>query len=134
MASGNIKGITIELNGDTTKLGNAIKDVVGESIDLQKELRQVDKLLKFDPGNADLVSQKQQLLAKNIEATTKKLDTLKQVQAQVDAQFAKGDISAEQYRAFQREVIKTESALNGLKTKLSEVNSSDKADPYGNEG
>lgn len=124
MSSGNIKGITIELNGDTTKLGNAIKDVVGESIDLQKELRQVDKLLKFDPGNADLVSQKQQLLAKNIEATTKKLDTLKQAQAQVDAQFAKGDISSEQYRAFQREVIKTESALNGLKTKLSEVNSS----------
>lgn len=124
MANGNIKGITIELNGDTTKLGNAIKDVSSESIGLQGELKKVDRLLKFDPGNAELIAQKQQILAQNVEATSKKLETLKRVQEQVNAQFAKGDISAEQYRAFQREVIKTESALNGLKTKLSEVNSS----------
>ena len=123
MANGNIRGITIELNGDTTKLGKAIKDVSNESRDLQKELKQVENSLKFNPGNTELIAQKQQLLAQNVEATTKKLDTLKQAQAQVDAQFAKGDIGADQYRAFQREVIKTESILGSLKTKLSEVSS-----------
>ncbi|WP_019243642.1 MULTISPECIES: phage tail protein [Bacillus] len=123
--AGNIKGITIELGADTTKLGSALKDVNSESIGLQKELKQVEKLLKFDPGNTELVAQKQQILAQNVEATTKKLDTLKQAQAQVDAQFAKGDISAEQYRAFQREVSDTEQSLKSLKGKLEEVSKTD---------
>jgi len=114
----NIKGITIELNGDTTQLDRAIKDVVKESVKLQSELKEVENSLKFNPGNTELIAQKQGLLASQIEATTKKLDALKQAQSQVDAQFSSGKISGEQYRAFQREIINTESALSGLQTKL----------------
>ena len=116
-----IKGITIELGADTTKLGKALADVNRESSSLQKELRQVDSLLQFDSGNLDLVSQKQQILAQNVDATTRKLDSLKAVQGQVNDQFAKGDISGEQYRSFQREIINTENKLTSLKKTLSEV-------------
>ena len=126
MASGNIKGITVEIGADTTKLGKALRDVNSESIGLQKELKQVEKLLKFDPGNTELIAQKQQILAQNVDATSKKLETLRKVQAQVDSQFAKGDIGAEQYRAFQREIADTEQSLNGLKKKLESIDSTEK--------
>lgn len=121
MANGNIKGITIELGADTTKLGKALQSVTSESISLQSELKTVDKLLKFNPGNADLIAQKQEILAKQIENTSKKLETLKEAQAQVDEQFANGKINEEQYRAYQREVINTETSLNKLQNQLASV-------------
>lgn len=122
--AGNIKGITIELNGDSTKLTSAIDGVKRQSIGLQSELKEIDKLLKFAPGNADLIAQKQQNLGRQIEATAQKLDVLKQAQQQVEAQFRAGTLSEEKYNAFQREVINTEMALKNYKVQLETVNAS----------
>lgn len=116
MASKKIKGITIEIGGDTTKLGNALKDSEKHTRDLQGELRQVEKLLQFDPGNTELLAQKQKILADVIEETTKKLRTLEKAQSQVEAQFKSGDIGEDQYRAFQRELIKTQKELQDLES------------------
>ena len=119
--SSRIKGITVEIGGETTGLQNAIKDVEKRSNSLAKELKDVDKLLKFNPGNIELVAQRQQLLTDRIAATSEKLDTLKAAQAQVEAQFKSGDIGVEQYRAFQRELVTTEGSLNGLRGQLQKL-------------
>lgn len=119
--AGNIKGIVVEIGADTTKLGKAVGDVTKESMNLQSELKQVDKLLKFDPGNIELTTQKQQILTENIEATSKRLNILKDVQGQVQQQFENGDIGVEQYRAFQREIQKTESILKRLSDQKVEI-------------
>lgn len=118
MAGGRIKGISISIDGETTGLQNALKDVNKRSNDLTKELKDVERLLKFDPGNIEALSQKQQLLTQQIENTTQKLDKLKAAEQQVQAQFQNGKISEEQYRAFRREIEFTEGSLNGLKNKL----------------
>ena len=118
MASGKIKGITVEIGGDTTKLGRAIGDVEKKSNSLKGELKQVEKLLKMDPGNADLLAQRQEILTRAVSETTEKLKILKEAQSQVEAQFKNGDIGEDQYRAFQREIIKTESELSGFRSEL----------------
>ncbi len=118
MASGAIKGITVEIGGDTTKLGKAIGDTEKKSRSLQVELRQVEKLLKFDPTNTELLTQKQNILADSILATSKKLDTLKEAEAQVIAQFERGEVAEEQVRALQREIIQTEQTLNSMRSEL----------------
>ncbi|WP_273952919.1 tape measure protein [Leuconostoc mesenteroides] len=120
----NIKGITIEINGDTKGLDKALSSVNSSANKTQSELRDVNKLLKLDPGNTELVAQKQKLLSQAITQTGDKLKTLKDAQAQVDAQFAKGDIGEEQYRAFQREIASTEATLKGYKSQLSTAESS----------
>ena len=114
MAGNKIKGISVEISGNTEPLQNALKGVNKTSYDLQTELKQVNNQLKFDPKNTTLLAQKQELLAKSITNTKEKLVTLKSAEQQAQAQFARGDISAEQYRALQREVIKTESQLGNL--------------------
>ena len=116
--AGRIKGITIEIDGNTQPLQNALKDVNKRSNDLTKELKDVERLLKFDPGNVEALAQKQQLLTQQIENTTQKLDKLKAAEQQVQSQFQNGKISEEQYRAFRREIEFTEGSLNGLKNKL----------------
>ncbi|WP_337969741.1 phage tail protein [Virgibacillus salexigens] len=116
-----IKGITIELDGETKGLDKALKDVNKRSIELSDELREVEKALKFNPGNTELLAQKQKLLADQVENSSKKLDQLRKAQSQVEKQFKSGDIGEEQYRAFQREVIKAESQLDGFKKKLASV-------------
>ncbi|OUB01730.1 hypothetical protein BK704_20950, partial [[Bacillus thuringiensis] serovar konkukian] len=116
--AGRIKGITIEIGGNTEPLQNALKDVNKRSNDLTKELKDVERLLKFNPGNFEALAQKQQLLTQAIENTTQKLDKLKAAEQQVQAQFQNGKISEEQYRAFRREIEFTEGSLNGLKGKL----------------
>lgn len=120
MANG-IKGITIEIGGDTTGLENSLKDVNKQSKDLQQELKEVDKALKLDPGNVELVRQKQELLTASIGATSEKLDALKTAQSQVEAQFQRGDIGVEQYRAFQRELQSTEGEMNRLQGQLNSL-------------
>lgn len=120
----NIKGITIEINGDTKGLDKALSSVNSSANKTQSELRDVNKLLKLDPGNTELIAQKQKLLAQAITQTGDKLKTLKEAQAQVDAQFAKGDIGEEQYRAFQREIASTEATLKGYKSQLSTAENS----------
>ena len=116
--AGNIKGITIEIGGDTQKLNKALEDVNKKSRDIQSELKQVEKLLKLDPGNTELLAQKQKLLAEAVANSKEKLDRLKSAQEQVNEQFKKGEISEEQYRAFQREVVKAEQELAGFEKQL----------------
>lgn len=120
--AGNIKGITIEIGGDTQPLQNALKGVNKQASEATKELRQIDKALKFDTGNVTLLTQKQEVLAKQVETTKEKLATLRQAQAQVEAQFKAGNIGADQYRAFQREAESTQTVLKGYESKLESVN------------
>ena len=115
MASKLIKGITIEIGGDTTKLGQALEGAEKSSRDLQGELKGVSTLLKFDPTNIEMLKQKQDLLTKSIEATESKLKTLKDAQKQVQAQFERGEITEQQYRDFQREIVATKKKLSELK-------------------
>lgn len=121
MANGAIKGITVEIGGNTTKLGKAIGDSEKAVRSLQTELRQVDKLLQFDPGNIDLLNQRQKILTESIAETSKKLNTLKEAESQVVEQFERGEIAENQLRAFQREIMQTEKALNGMQTELSQT-------------
>jgi phage-related minor tail protein len=115
MASNRIKGITIEIDGNATKLNEALDGAEKSSKSLQTELKGVNSLLKLDPSNVELLRQKQELLTQSISATEDKLKTLRNAQAQVQAQFEKGDITAEQYRDFQREIVATEQKLKRLK-------------------
>lgn len=118
-----IKGITIEIGANTTALGKALNEVNKKSRSLQSELRQVESLLKMNPGNAELIAQKQELLAKAIANTKNKLETLRTAQAQVEQQFASGQISDEQYRAFTREVAKAESKISKFENELRQMGS-----------
>ncbi|MBR8674084.1 phage tail tape measure protein [Lactococcus lactis subsp. lactis] len=119
-----ISGITIAIGADTTGVTNGLKDIGKQSNSVNSELRDVERLLKLNPNNVELVAQKQQLLSKQVELTTKKLDGLKGAQADVDRQFKSGDIGEEQYRAFQREVVATEGRLDHYKQSLKDVESS----------
>lgn len=120
--AGNIKGIKIEIDGDTQPLQKALKNVNKAATDASQELRQIDKALKFDTGNVTLLTQKQEVLQKQVSTTKEKLETLRQAQSQVEQQFKNGDIGADQYRAFQREVEVTQNVLKGYEGKLATVN------------
>lgn len=117
-----VSGITIEIDGETSGLEKALSSVNKKAYDIQKELKEVEKGLKFDPKNTELLSQKQKLLGDAVQNTGEKLKGLKDAQKQVDEQFKNGEISEEQYRGFQREVIKTESNLKSLEEQLKNVN------------
>lgn len=123
MANSKIKGITIELGGDTTKLDKALEGSEKQSKNLQGELRGINTLLKFDPSSVELITQKQQVLSEAIETTKSKLKTLEQAQVQVQQQFEKGDITTEQYRSFQREIVSTQKKLSDLENQQEQLNS-----------
>ncbi|MBZ9536278.1 hypothetical protein KGR20_19060 [Cytobacillus oceanisediminis] len=116
-----IKGITIELGADTTSLEGALSDVNKKSKNLATELKDVEKLLKFNPNSVELLAQKQQILSESVETTRKKLDQLKEAEAQVQQQFERGDIKEEQYRAFQRELKDTERSLERFENALQDM-------------
>ena len=120
--AGNIKGIKIEIDGDTQPLQKALKNVNKAATDATQELKQIDKALKFDTGNVTLLTQKQEVLQKQVATTKEKLETLRQAQSQVEQQFKNGNIGADQYRAFQREVETTKNVLKGYEGKLANVN------------
>ncbi len=109
-----IQGITVEIGGDTTKLSTALSKVNKEIRDTQSQLKDVNKLLKLDPGNAELMAQKQRLLSQAVSETKEKLDALKLAGQQANEALAKGEISQSQYDALQREIIETEHALRDL--------------------
>lgn len=117
-----IKGITIEIGADASKLEKVLEDVNKQSRNINRELRDVNKLLRFDPKNTELLSQKQKLLGDQIAATREKLDRLRAAQEQVNEQFKKGEISEEQYRAFKREIEETASKLKYYEEQLKQVN------------
>lgn len=122
MADRNIKGITVEIGGDTTGLDKALKDTETNSKKAASELRSIDRALKDAPQNAVLWQQKQVVLNKALEESKKKLKVLEDAQEQVNKQFEKGDITAEQYRAFQREVEKSKSEVGRLESQVESVN------------
>lgn len=109
-----IKGITVEIGGDTTKLSKALEGVNKNIKNTQTQLKDVQKLLKLDPSNTELLSQKHKLLADAVTATKEKLETLKTAAEQANTALANGDISQEQYDALQREIIETEQELQNL--------------------
>ena len=109
-----IQGITVEIGGDTTKLSTALSKVNKEIRDTQAQLKDVNKLLKLDPGNAELMAQKQRLLSQAVSETKEKLDALKLAGQQANEALAKGEISRSQYDALQREIAETEQALRDL--------------------
>ena len=111
-----IKGITVEIGGDTTKLSKALKNVDSSIKSTQTQLRDVNKLLKLDPGNTELLAQKHKLLGDAVGQTKQRLETLKTAAEQADKALAAGDISKEQYDALQREIIETEQDLKKLET------------------
>ena len=118
----NIKGITIEIGGDTTKLDKALGSVNKNVKSTQSELREVEKLLKLDPKNTEALEQKQKLLAKAVGETKEKLDVLKTAEAQVEEQFKNGEVSEEQYRALKREIEATELSLKKLEEEANKSN------------
>ena len=109
-----IKGITVEIGGDTTKLSKALEGVNKNIRNTQTQLKDVQKLLKLDPSNTELLSQKHKLLADAVTSTKEKLETLKNAAEQANTALANGDISQEQYDALQREIIETEQELQNL--------------------
>lgn len=111
MANKVIKGLTVEISGDTTKLGQALDSADKQSRALSAELRQIDKLLQFDEANPELLAQKQKVLTDQITQTAGKLNLLKTAQEQAAEAFKRGEVSEEQMRALEREVISAESAL-----------------------
>lgn len=121
MASKTIKGITIEIGGDTTNLQKALNDVESQSNRLSGELKDINRLLKLDPGNTDLLAQKQKVLASAIESCADKLKTLKEAEKQVQAQFQRGEVSEAQVRALQREIVQTEQKMKGYQKAAAET-------------
>ena len=114
MAANRIKGITVEIGGDTTKLQTALKGVNTEIRNTQSQLKDVEKLLKLDPGNTELMAQKHRLLGQAVSETKEKLETLKTAAEQANTALANGEISQSQYDALQREIIETENNLRDL--------------------
>ena len=113
-----IKGITVKIAGDTIDLQKSLKAVQSSSASLQSELSAVNRQLKFDPENTVLLAQKQEVLKEQIENSKSALKKLLDVQDQVEEQAKNGEISTEQYRAYQREVEKTKSKLNSFNEQL----------------
>lgn len=117
-----IKGITIEIGGDTTGLDKALSGTNKEIRNTQSQLKDVERLLKLDPSNTELLKQKQKLLADAVGETKDKLNALKDAERQVEEQFKQGKISQEQYEALKREIIATEEQLKSLETQAEKSN------------
>lgn len=117
-----IKGITVEINGDTTKLSKALEGVNKNIKSTQTQLKDVEKLLKLDPTNTELLSQKHRLLAEAVSSTKEKLATLKTAAEQANTALANGDNTQQQYDALQREIVETEQELRRLQTEADKTN------------
>lgn len=115
MASKALKGLTIKIGADTSDLFESLQGIEKKGKSLSGELTQINKLLKLDPRNTELLAQKQKVLADAISNTETKLDTLKEAEKQAQEQFARGEISEEQYRALQREIVATQKKLDGYR-------------------
>ena len=118
-----IKGITVEIGGDTSGLEKSLAAVNNSIKKTQSQLRDVNNLLKLDPSNTILLAQKQELLQSAIGDTEKKLQALEQAQTDVAKAFERGDLGKNQYMAFQREVEETRGTLNRYKADLSGLQS-----------
>ena len=117
-----IKGITVEIGGDTTGLDKALKSVNTSIRTTQSALKDVNRLLKLDPSNTELLSQKQRLLKDAITATKEKLDSLKVAQEQAKQQLENGELGQDKYDALQREIVETEEELRRLQQEAATTN------------
>ena len=117
-----IKGITVEIGGDTTGLDKALKSVNTSIRSTQSALKDVNRLLKLDPSNTELLSQKQRLLKDAIAATKEKLDSLKVAQEQAKQQLENGELGQDKYDALQREIVETEEELRHLQQEAATTN------------
>ena len=117
-----IKGITVEIGGDTTGLDKALKSVNTSIRSTQSALKDVNRLLKLDPSNTELLSQKQRLLKDAIAATKEKLDSLKVAQEQAKQQLENGELGQDKYDALQREILETEEELRHLQQEAATTN------------
>lgn len=115
MANKRISGLTVAISADTSGVTKGLKDITSDSIRASNNLKQVDALLKLDPENVDLLATRQKLLSSSIETTARKLEILKNAQADVNREFQAGKISDAEYIAFQKELVNTEKRLNELK-------------------
>ena len=123
----NLKGLTIEIGGDTTSLSKALKNVNGDISTLQTNLRTVNSALKLDPSNVEAVAMKQDLLTQAVDATREKLGTLREAQRQADEQIANGvEVDQRAYQSLQAEIVRASSSLNDYERQLNEM--SDTAD------
>lgn len=121
--AGDIRGISIEIGGDTLPLQRALKEVNKETSKLQNELKYVDKALKLDPKNTDLIRQKQQLLAKTVEETKNKLEVLKNAERDAQEKMSQGiEINQEDYRRLQREIVETAEQLKSFEEQSNKIN------------
>lgn len=116
-----IKGITVKIAGETTDLQKALKNIQSSSRSLQAELKTINSQLKFDPDNTVLLTQKQDVLREQIKSSTSALQELNEVKEQVEEQAKNGEISADQFRAYQREVEKTKNQLENFKKQLEDT-------------
>lgn len=114
MAAKTLKGITVEINGKTTGLANALKDVTKTSTALSSNLKEINKALKLDPGNTELLNEKQKILSESVAAARKELETLEGVQKQVSDQYANGDIDRGAWLEYQNKLQKAKQHLEGL--------------------
>lgn len=121
MANKNIKGISVEIGGDTKGLQKALNDINSSSKTTQTELRKIESALKYNPDSVVLLTQKQELLTEQVQNTKTKLEQLESIRKQVESQAKDSDLGAEQYRAYQREVEITKSTLANFEQKLSET-------------
>lgn len=119
--AGRIKGITVEIGGDTTGLDKSLKTVNSTIKSTQSALKDVNRLLKIDPKNTELLAQKQKLLQQEIKETSTKLDALKEADKQAKVQLENGDLGQDKYDALQREIIETEQSINRLQDELKKV-------------
>ncbi len=126
-----ISGITIAINADTSGVTSGLKDLTTDSVELAKQLKSVEQLLKMDPGNTQALALQQDLLAKAAETSAKKLEALKAAQHDVERAFANGDIGTDEYIAFQRELSSTEKRLSDLGKQSEE--SAEQVDDLGTE-
>ena len=115
-----IQGITVEIGGDTTKLQTALKGVNSSIKSTQQQLKDVNSLLKLDPGNTELLAQKQKLLSEAVGETKEKLAALKTAAEQANTALENGEISQSQYDALQREIIETEQNLRSLEAQANQ--------------
>lgn len=114
MAAKTLKGITVEINGKTTGLANALKDVTKTSTALSSNLKEINKALKLDPGNTELLNEKQKILSESVAAARKELETLEGVQKQVSDQYANGNIDRGAWLEYQNKLQKAKQHLEDL--------------------
>lgn len=117
-----IKGITVKIGADTTDLSKAMSSANRSISTTQKQLNEVQKALKLDPSNTELLAQKYRLLTEKADETRKKLQTLKDAQSQVEEQYRNGEIDQGKYDAFCRELITTENQLKELEKDVARSN------------